>query len=307
MKKLITLTLSCLLIFGCFAITAAAEESPVTADVIVTLSSKGDLVVTSETVTVQDRDNNGKLTIDETLFALHEAKYEGGANAGYVTSVTEWGLGIQKLWGDESGNFGYYLNNAAAWGLDDEVKSGDSLYAFIYKDSEYYSDMYCWFDKTTVTAKTGEEITLELKGAGYDADWNPIQVPVENAVITINGEETEFVTDKDGKVTVSVDTADLYVLSAVSKSQTLVPPVCKLTVEAAEDKVESEPSQDEDKTETETESKPSEEEDKTETTEKEEEKSPATSDNSNLALAFICTIVFAVAILTVARKKIYEN
>lgn len=234
MKKIITLTLALLLIFGCISIIAIADEVPLSADIYVTVADKGNLVVTQEKITVTDKDNDGKLNIDEALFALHEAKYTGGAAAGYATQTTQWGLGIVKLWGDESGNYGYYVNNASAWGLADEVKAGDSLNAFVYKDGQGYSDTYCWFDKTDVSAEGSAEISLVLKGAGYDANWNPIEVPLENAVITLNGEKTEFKTDKDGKVTVTVNNAGSYVISAVSEDAVLVPPVCKLTVTAKE-------------------------------------------------------------------------
>ncbi len=233
MKKLLTVTLMLLMLIGCFGMTATAEGEALSAAVTVTIANKGALVATQETVTVTDADEDGALTVNDALYAVHEAASEGGAAAGYATAQTEYGLSITKLWGDESGNFGYYLNNASAWSLADAVEDGDAVYAFVYTDCDFYSDMYTYFNVTTAKATAGEAITLTLSGMGFDAEWNPVTVPVADAVITVNGEATAFKTDKNGKVTIVLDTAGTAVLSAVSETQTLVPPVCVAAVEAA--------------------------------------------------------------------------
>ena len=95
-----------------------------------------------------------------------------------------------------------------------------------------WSDTYCFFDKYTVNAEAGEEISLTLKYAGYDASWNPVVLPVEGAVITIDGAATEYKTDAEGKVDVKLDKAGDIVISATSETMTLVPPVCKAAVAA---------------------------------------------------------------------------
>ena len=45
-------------------------------------------------------------------------------------------------------------------------------------------------------------------------------------MITFNGNETEFITDTNGKVKVSFDGKKDVLISAVSDSAILVPPVC---------------------------------------------------------------------------------
>lgn len=45
----------------------------------------------------------------------------------------------------------------------------------------------------------------------------------EGAVLTIDGEETEYVTDAEGKVIFVIAEAGSYVVSAVSDTLTLVP------------------------------------------------------------------------------------
>ena len=63
-----------------FNVQAFAAEEPVT--VYVTIAN-GSLVMTQEPVTVTDIDKDGSLTINDALYLAHEAKYQGGAAAGY--------------------------------------------------------------------------------------------------------------------------------------------------------------------------------------------------------------------------------
>ena len=116
--------------------------------------------------------------------------------------------------------------------LADPVKDGDRINAFVYTDLKTWSDKYCYFDKASVTAQSGESFSLVLTGAGFDGDWNQISVPVEGAKITVDGEATDFVTDADGRVSVTVSEAGSHVISAISDSETLVPPVCVAVIEA---------------------------------------------------------------------------
>lgn len=73
-------------------------------------------------------------------------------------------------------------------GLSDPVKDGDRLYAFIYTDTTAFSDMYTFFDKAAADVSENGTLELVLSGAGYDENWNPVTLPVEGAVITVNGE-----------------------------------------------------------------------------------------------------------------------
>ena len=234
MKKILSITVAVFMLIGALSLTVfGTEVSPESADVYVTVAdNSGKLVLVQEKITATDKDGDGKITVDEALFAAHEAKYEGGASAGYASGTTAYGISLMKLWGDESGSFGYYVNNASVMSLADEVQSGDYINAFVYTDLVMWSDTYCFFDSNTVSAKEGDEISLTLKYAGYDASWNSVALPVEGAVITIDGEATEYKTDAEGKVTVKLDKAGDIVISATSETMTLVPPVCKAAVEA---------------------------------------------------------------------------
>lgn len=237
MKKMISMAVSAVFCIGMTGITAFAEGSATdTASVYVTISDdEGKLVLAQEAITVTDTDGDGALTVSDALYGAHEAKFEGGAAAGFANASTDWGLSLVKLWGVENGgSYGYYVNNVSAMGLADPIADGDYINAFIYTDLTTWSDKYTFFDINTLTAANGEEVSLTLSAAGYDADYNPITVPVEGAAITLNGAVTEYKTDAEGKVTFTVEETGNVVISAISETQTLVPPVCMAEINANE-------------------------------------------------------------------------
>ncbi|MBR5497044.1 MAG: hypothetical protein IKV76_03580 [Clostridia bacterium] len=225
MKKSFSVMLAFLLIFGCMSITSFADNTSAT--VYVSIANKGKLVVAQEEVTVTDIDGDNALTVNDALYAVHSIAFPGGAKEGYsYYTHKDYGLSLGKLWGDTSGNFGYYINNKSCWSLADSVKTGDYLNAFVYSDSKNYSDKYCFFSSYTVTADANSNIELTLSGAGYDANWNPVTLPVANAEITVDGTKTGIKTDANGNATIQISGAGKHIISAVSASETLVPPVC---------------------------------------------------------------------------------
>ena len=223
MKKNLTAILTAAMITGTFTLTASAEDS---VRVNVTISDgNGQLALAQASVIAKDINGDGKVNIDEALYAAHETEYNGGAAAGYSAYDSDYGRSLTMLWGEDCGVYGYYVNNAAAMSLDDEVKENDYINAFCYTDLTTWSDTYCYFDKYGVS---DDKFTLTLNAAAWDENYNPVTVPVEGAVITINGERTEFVTDAEGKadITISDPETGIHVISAVSDTQALVPPVC---------------------------------------------------------------------------------
>lgn len=234
MKKSLPILVAALMLSGVSTFCVFAEEAS-SADVTVTVANAGTLTVAAKTVHVTDADGDGALTINDTLILAHESYYEGGSEAGYASATTEWGLSITKLWGVENGgSYGYYLNDAMSMGLTDPVKSGDRLTAFVYADTTAFSDAYSFFSDASVTAVQGEKITLTLMKAGFDENWNPVTLPVSGAVITVDGTDTTYTTDAEGKVTLTLTQAGEHILSAKSDSETLVPPVCTATVEVSD-------------------------------------------------------------------------
>ncbi len=240
MKKTITLLTVISLLLSLCIIGVSAEKN--TAQVTVTIAVRGELVVTQVNVQLEDVDGDGTFTVNDALYCAHAQYYQGGAEAGYGYYTGDYGLAMSKLWGDDSGSFGYYLNNASCRSLADPVKDGDSITAFVYASADW-SDLYTYFDVAAKTVNVDEEITVTLMAAGYDESWNPVTYPVKGAIITVDGTRTAIVTDDEGKATFKRTEAGTVVISAIGDGATLVPPVCTLTVEAPVDEQEQQPEQ----------------------------------------------------------------
>ncbi len=207
------------------------EEEDVS--VFVTVAVAGTIEVGHTMIDVSDVDEDGAYTVYDALVCVHEYYYEGEDEAeGFAVSD---GM-ITKLWGIENGGaYGYYLNNTMCMGLLDPIAEYDHLVAFVYQDTETWTDMYTYFEEVDVKACFGQEITLKLMGVAFDENWNTVTVPVAGAKILIDGEETEYVTDEEGKVTLTFDEDSdfYYLISAVSDDAILVPPVCDLWLDVA--------------------------------------------------------------------------
>ena len=225
---------------------ADAKNAAVSADVTVTMVDKGEIAVGKDKnktlmaevpVHAVDLNTDGKIDINETFKAMHETYCPGG----FESSVGQYGLSVDKLWGDTSGSFGYYVNNNSAWSLADEVKTGDSVKGFIYKDGIKWSDQYSWFDVNKCNAAVGKKVTLALNAYGSGADWNKVN-PYAGATlgtVSADGTFTAFsnaVTDKDGKAAISFDKDGTYVVSAKAPegASALVSPVCIVTIASAD-------------------------------------------------------------------------
>jgi len=183
-------------------------------------------------VTVYDYSGDGQFSLHEALYYAHVWFYEGGAVEGYATEKTAYGRTLKKLWGKENGTgFGYCVNDIPAMSMDMPLKKGDHVHAYVYTDTENFSDTYSFFDQVYFQAKKDESVTLTLKAVTYDENWNPISVPVTDAYVTLNGEKTDFRTDEEGKVTVTFEKGGQTLVGAVSDSMTLIQPSCLVRVE----------------------------------------------------------------------------
>ncbi len=223
MKRTLALLLAVLIVLSMGVLFASAEDTG--AEVFVTIADKdGKLALACEKVQVTDIDADGALTVNDALYAAHEQFYQGGAAAGYETEMTKYGLSLTRLWGTANGySYGYYVNNVSAWSLTDPVKDDDYVAAYVFTDTEKLADKYTYFENVTQDEETGE-ISLTLSKADFDEDWNSITVPVAGAVITVDGEATEAVTDEEGKATVTVN--GKHIVSAIApEGQVNVPPV----------------------------------------------------------------------------------
>ena len=232
MKKLGIILLTAAAAVQAAAFSAAAEDGQIS--VRVTIGKEGTLVLPCETVTVKDYDSDGSYTIDEVLKATHEQFYKGDGT-GYEAQNTDWGLSVRTLWGvTNGGSFGYAVNDVMSMSLSDKVKDGDYLSAYSFQDVTGFTDHYAYFDVHELKdAKQGDTVTLKLTEIAYKPDWTTELKPVPNAVITLDGQDTEFKTDENGSVSVKLDKAGEQIIS-FKADHPLSPAAVRATVAAAE-------------------------------------------------------------------------
>lgn len=228
-KRIFSWFLTLVMVLGMVPVTAFAEESnSITA--YVTIANKGKLEIAHKAVTVADRNNDGNFDVDETLYAAHEAFYDGGAESGYWQEDF-W---LKKLWGDDSEAFGYYVNDDSARSLGDAVKAGDNVVAFVYKDSTAWSDQYCFFNESSksavlTTSSTSVEFTISFDKWGQKGLLSGATITVNERSAT-DTEGNRIVTDEDGNATLTFHAEGTYLVSAEKDGTPLVPPVCIVTV-----------------------------------------------------------------------------
>ncbi len=211
-----------------YKFVALDSENSVKADVFVTIvDDKKTLQTTYEKVTAYDFNADGIVSVDEALYAAHEKYYEGGAAKGYRSVISTFGNTLQKLWGIENGGaFGYTVNSTFSSSLDGKVENGDSVYAFAYSDLSTFTDSYAKFNSYSVSSDAGEPIALTLSKSYYETASSIQFTPLGEAVITVDGKPTEYITDKNGQVSIIINETGKHVISAVSENDNITPPVC---------------------------------------------------------------------------------
>ncbi len=239
MKKLLSLLLVITMVITPVSTFAAGKKATVTA--YVTISQYGEFTETADgnlsVLLPVELTGKREYTLDDLFKEAHKLYYYG--EDGYSSASGDYGAYITKFWGDESGNFGYQINGGeeAVMGLTHTVENGDYVDVAIYRNFYPDTEAYTKFDKYEETIFEGESTELMLYRAGYDENWNTVFSPCEGAMVTINGEETEFITDVDGKVNLFFEEAGTYIVSAYMEKtvgENLVPamtaPVCAVTV-----------------------------------------------------------------------------
>ena len=235
-RKAIALVLLIAMMFSIMPTAVWAEttdNNPDTTTAYVTIVDQGIIVMAHQKVTV----TTSSAIIDDFLKQAHEDSYEDGASAGYATS-NGW---LSKLWGDTSGNFGYWLENVPANSLTDKVSNNAYIVAainqHIYSHEEPWRDTYSYFNDDTAVIENGLALELELHGREWADPY-----PLADAVITIDGKATGYTTDENGKAVIALPELSQYdenwkllpethIVSAIAPTGiTIVPPVCEVTV-----------------------------------------------------------------------------
>ncbi len=217
-NKVISILLVFLIMLGIATVCAAEETEGIT--VFLSISQYGEIVQgkngetlanTPMILTEQDTYN-----LDDLFREAHNLYYPE-EREGYASSESKWGFGIDMFWGDASGNFGYQVNGGteSLMGLDYILKNGDYVDVCIYRNLYPDTERYATFDKhaETVYAKERHSFTLTYV-SGYDEDGNMVFSPCSEAIVTVNGEETDILTDEKGVMTLCIDQVGTYIISA---------------------------------------------------------------------------------------------
>lgn len=223
MKRLLSLILSLTIVVAMLPLCIVFADSTQTT-VYFTISNQGILgtatdgsVMLGKEVVVADLDEDGSCTVDEALIAAHKIY---NSEAGYYAPN---GF-VSKLWGTESTNNLFFVNNVGLTsGVSvDTVQNGDKLVASINADNVYYADWYTYFDADNKSVFAGEEFSLTLKGYYGMAytDEDKVSIPLGNMIVKAGA--VSYITDEEGKVTLSFDKPGLYYLLADGKVSDVV-------------------------------------------------------------------------------------
>jgi len=232
-KKFLAMFLGLIMIISTVSVCAERAETEIT--VYLSVSKYGEIVKDKNgndmAQAVIDLSGKENYCLDDVFLEAHRVYYEDGTN-GYASSDGELGRSVDKLWGDTSYRFGYQVNGGteSVSGLLHPVENGDYIDACIYQNSYPDTERYAKFDLPKTETYTDELFTLNLSCvSGYDERWNNVFSPCEGAVLTINGIETDIITDENGNATVTLQKPGKFLISA-RKNETSVPtitaPVC---------------------------------------------------------------------------------
>ncbi|MBQ4467719.1 MAG: fibronectin type III domain-containing protein [Firmicutes bacterium] len=165
-------------------------------------------------VTVEDLDKSGDFNFDEALVAAHKAYNK---EDGYAVSISSYGSSVTTLWGEPTTNTLFFINGKGlSTGVaDDKIADGDKLYASVNADDTNYADWYTAFDKDSLKATYGANVTLTLTGyQGMNSYLNPDMAPVVGVTVKTADGKTLGKTDKNGKVTFKAPAVGEYVVTA---------------------------------------------------------------------------------------------
>jgi len=185
--------------------------------VTLTVNNRGTLaadkngdVMCNRSITVSDLDADGKLTYDEALQAAHSTCLTAD---GYATAQSAYGTSVTKLWGVDTYNCLFYLNDRLPQTTvtETEISAGDRLYASVNTDDTYYSDHFTKFDTTakTVTENVTFDLTL-TDGEGKALSGIAVGSWKDGAFQPMDG----IVTDASGKVSLTFAQAGTYYITA---------------------------------------------------------------------------------------------
>ena len=229
-KRILTLLIAAVFVTAAVPCTAFAAQA---VNVNMTISVAGSIEAACESVSVTDINGNGVTDIDDALYCIHKKHSKV-----YKSENTSYGPAITCLWGDESGAYGYYLNDKLVMtNLNEKINEGDYIAAYVFKDAAGYSDSYAYFDKKTVRQNIGNDkeytFTLTAKHTGFDENWNTVELPLAEATVKAGGKVLGS-TDANGQIEITLEKGS-YIITAEKDGTVLVPPACTVNINDRED------------------------------------------------------------------------
>ena len=249
LKSFVAILLAFTMLMTLFPIGVMAKNS---ITVYVTISDKGALAEGTDgspmgyrAITVTDWDEDNELTIYDAYTAAHKQFCQS------EFSLNGSGL-VGQLWGDRSGAFLTFVNNAGISGTplnEQPISEGAHLVGAILSDTSLWSDHYSFFSILSKTVQKNSEFELSLKSfPGMSGGASQVASGV--SIGTWSGgsftEIPEKSTDNNGVVSLSFDTPGIYCVTAsgivkddvydwgtgasVQKNCPIIAPVCIVTV-----------------------------------------------------------------------------
>jgi len=319
MKKRISLLLAVIMVMTCFMIPASAfaAEDAATAEITMYVYDETDaqelpkvenVAVSSDAAenagyTFDDPANSGKPTVMDALVTYFGDRITVEYNEMFASAS------IVKLDGIDYPACGYYVNNSSdptQLTCDTmQLKTGDLVTFFLYKDAAGWSDKYMFFDETEYAAKESESLKIKVSSLGYDDSWNTVAFAESGRTVVISDgmESYEAVSGTDGIAVFEGIPEGEYTATVklTSPNEIVVMPYAEVVVEAADEPVvdtedEETTIPDEDDSEKTTEDKPA--------TDDKSEKSPKTGDDFN-AVPFMALALISLAVggMTFIRRR----
>lgn len=208
------------MLFTTTGITSYAEGDTQSITAYVTVCQHGEIVTDKNgdfvAVVPIELDGETEYDINDVFTELHDQLFSGGTASGYTAADIGYGsLSITKFWGVETQNVSYMHNGAYAMGLEEKVENNDKLEVSLNYGTYPNTELYATFDKSSDVIFKKDTVSLTLTQMTLDSEYNPVFSPCEGATVTIDGEETEYVTNDEGKAELPFDTAGTYVVSAI--------------------------------------------------------------------------------------------
>ncbi len=162
-------------------------------------------------LSVGDPDCDGTITLKDAFMAAHQQHSLNGVTD-FVTEESFYGPFITKLWGQQTSDTCYMLNDAVAYSLLTELQPDDRLTAYFYRDTQNYSDIYTWMDgNSAITA--GVDTTFVLEGLASSGTVIPKGATIE--VFDKQGNKIcDALAGDDGAFALCIKTPGEYVLKA---------------------------------------------------------------------------------------------